>query len=35
MSALDWMLIHECDDEEKPMQWADGVGSATPVITLS
>lgn len=22
MSALDWMVIHECDDEEKPMQWA-------------
>lgn len=19
---LDWMVIHECDDEEKPMQWA-------------
>ena len=22
MSALDWMVIHECDDEEKPTQWA-------------
>lgn len=22
MSTLDWMVIHECDDEEKPTQWA-------------
>ena len=22
MSELDWMVIHECEDEEKPTQWA-------------